>query len=71
MDSRLRGNDVFLSFARGSFVWRIDNQAAGKLIEPSCPLARSAGGAIMCKQTAFEYFLTPVTDSFRRAFRED
>jgi len=23
------------------------------------------------KQTAFEYFLTPVTDSFRRAFRED
>jgi HlyD family type I secretion membrane fusion protein len=23
------------------------------------------------KQTAFEYFLTPITDSFRRAFRED
>ena len=23
------------------------------------------------KQTAFEYFMTPVTDSFRRAFRED
>ena len=23
------------------------------------------------KQTAFDYLLTPVTDSFRRAFRED